>query len=421
MESSGSQGSGADGGFVDRLPAETRRWQGQGIITAEQAQAIVSSYGLTPGVAAGQRARGRLITILAICGSVLVGLGIILSFAANWGEIPRTVRLAMIMIGLPSIYALGYWLKYVQSYHRVGTATLLLAAILYGAGIHLIAQIYNFPVNDPKLVSLWFLGVLPLAYLTRSQAILVLAQALFLSAVGFWVTEWLDGQDEGVAIFGFALYLTLGLFFYGLGKLQSQYNLTRPYAQVFEVAGLLVMMASVYLLSFRFLSDLFSYREHGVDVEVATKLWVLFYLAGAGAVAAIAGAAAVQVRRRLPLMTLPYEGLATVLLLAMAYLVVHVAAGNDVLYPVLFNVALLAGIAGLVFAGYLLGREYLINIGLMFFGLDVITRYFELGWGMLNSSLGFIVAGLILLGGGYLLERGRRKVFERMEAQGGMA
>lgn len=57
MESSGSQGSGADGGFVDRLPAETRRWQDQGIITAEQAQAIVSTYGLTPGVAAGQRAR----------------------------------------------------------------------------------------------------------------------------------------------------------------------------------------------------------------------------------------------------------------------------------------------------------------------------------------------------------------------------
>lgn len=341
-----------------------------------------------------------------------MGLGIILSFAANWGEIPRTVRLAMIMIGLPSIYALGYWLKYVRSYHRVGTATLLLAAILYGAGIHLIAQVYNFPVNDPKLVSLWFLGVLPLAYLTRSQAILVLAQALFLSAVGFWVTEWLDGQDEGVAIFGFALYLTLGLFFYGLGKLQSQYNLTRPYAQVFEVAGLLVMMASVYLLSFRFLYDFSSYQERGVDVEVATKLWVLFYLAGA---------AAVQVRRRLPLMTLPYEGLATVLLLALAYLVVHVAAGNDVVYPVLFNLALLAGIAGLVFAGYLLGREYLINIGLMFFGLDVITRYFELSWGMLNSSLGFIVAGLILLGGGYLLERGRRKVFERMEAQGGMA
>ena len=421
MESPESQGSGAHGAFVDRLPAETRRWQDQGIISAEQAQAIVSSYGLTPEVAAGQRARGKLITILAICGSVLVGLGVILFFAANWGEIPRVVRLGMIMIGVPAVYALGYWLKYIQSYQRVGTATLLLAAILYGAGIHLIAQVYNFPVNDPKLVSLWFLGVLPLAYLTRSQAILVLAQALFLSAVGFWVTEWLDGQDEGVAIFGFALYLTLGLFLYGLGKLQSQYDLTRPCAKAYEVVGLLITLASIYLLSFRFLYDIFSYQDRGVDVEVATKLWVLFYLAGAGAVAAIAATAAVQVRRRLHLMTLPYEGLATFLLLAFAYLVVHVAAGNDVLYPLLFNLALLAGIAGLIFSGYLRGREDFINIGLMFFGLDVITRYFELSWGMLNSSLGFIVAGLILLGGGYLLERGRRKVFERMEAQGGVA
>ena len=403
------------------MPTETRSWQDQGIISAEQARAIVSSYDLTPEVASSRRARGRLVTVLSICGSLLVGLGVIIFFAANWDEIPRAVRLAMILIGVPAVYALGYWLKYVQSYQRVGAATLLLATILYGAGIHLIAQVYNFPINDPMLVSLWFLGVLPMAYLTRSQSILVLAQALFLSAVGFWVMDRLDGQNQGIAIFGFALYLTLGLFLYGLGKLQSQYDLTRPYARAFEVVGLLVTMASIYLLSFRFLYDFFSYQEHGVDVEVATKLWVLFYLAGVWAVVAIAGSLAIQLRRRLPLMTLPYEGLATLLLLAMAYVVVHVAAGNDVLYPVLFNLALLGGIAGLVFAGYFRGREDLINLAIIFFGLDVVTRYFELSWDLLDRSLIFIVAGLILLGGSCLLERGRRKVFQRMETQGGAA
>ena len=421
MESPGSHESGSDRGFVLRLLAETQRWQDQGIITAEQARAIASSYDVPTEVASSQRAQGRLVTILAIFGSLLVGLGVILFFAANWGEIPRAVRLALILVGIPTVYGIGYRLKYVQSYQGVGTAVLLLAAILYGAGIHLIAQVYNSPVNDPKLVSLWFLGVLPLAYLARSQAILVLAQALFLLAVGFWVDEWLDGSNEGPAIFGFALYLTLGPLFYGLGKLQSRYDLTRPYATAYELVGLVITMASVYLLSFRFLYDDFSYRELGVDVKVATTFWVLFYLAGAGAVAAIAGATAIQVRRRLPLMTLPYEGLATLMLLAMAYLVMHVGAGNDVLYPVLFNLVLLAGIIGLVFVGYFRGREALINVALIFFGLNVGTRYFELSWDLLDRSLVFIVAGLILLGGGFLLERGRRKVVERIEAQRGVA
>ena len=133
--------------------------------------------------------------------------------------------------------------------------------------------------------------------------------------------------------------------------------------------------------------------------------------------AAIAGAALIQKKRGLPTPALTYEGGATLIVLAMGYLVVLVGAGNDVLYPVLFNLLLLAGIIGLVFAGYFWRREAFINIALIFFGLDIVTRYFELSWDLLDRSLVFVVAGLILLGGGFLLERGRNKMVSRMEAQ----
>ncbi len=133
--------------------------------------------------------------------------------------------------------------------------------------------------------------------------------------------------------------------------------------------------------------------------------------------AAIAGAALIQKKRGLPVSALTYEGGATLIVLAMAYLVVFVGAGNDVLYPVLFNLLLLAVIIGLVFAGYFLRREAFMNIALIFFGLDIVTRYFELSWDLFDRSIVFIVAGLILLGGGFLLERGRNKMVNRMEAQ----
>ena len=101
----------------------------------------------------------------------------------------------------------------------------------------------------------------------------------------------------------------------------------------------------------------------------------------------------------------------------MAFVLLMLKAANDILYPVLFNLLLLAAIIGLVFAAYFLRREAFMNIALIFFGLDIVTRYFELSWGLFDRSLVFIVAGLILLGGGFLLERGRSEMFRRMEAQ----
>jgi uncharacterized membrane protein len=76
---------------------------------------------------------------------------------------------------------------------------------------------------------------------------------------------------------------------------------------------------------------------------------------------------------------------------------------------------------GLVFVGYFRGEELLINLALAIFGIDVVSRYFEFSWGLLDRSLVFIVAGLVLLGGGYLLERGRRQVIERLRESGGSA
>ena len=410
--------------FLARLVGETRLWQDRGIITAEQAQAIAASYDVPTAITpadAGDRARGRLVTILAIFGSLLVGLGVIFFFAANWEGIPRVVRLALIMVGIPSVYGAGYWLRYIRSYQRVGTAVLLLAAILYGAGIHLIAQTYNFPLNDPGLFSLWFLGVLPLAYLTRSQAIMVLVQVLFLSSIAFWLGKWIGETGEGQALFVIALYLSLGPLLYGLGKLQARFGLTRPYAASYEVVGLITTLAALFILGFRFLYDNASYQESGVDINGVTSLWVLFYLAGAVAMTAIIGAVAIQFRRRLPLITLPYEALAALIVLVTAYLVVFVNPGNDVLYPLLFNLLLLAGIIGLVFTGYFWRREMFINVALIFFGLNIVTRYFELSWNLLDRSIIFIVAGLILIGGGFLLERGRNRVINRMGMNGGAA
>ena len=418
MASSQPERRETDRSFLARLTSEIASWQSQGIITPEQAQAIIDSYGVAPELAVAQRAHGRLVTILAILGSVLVGLGVILFFASQWGDIPRAARLTLILVAMVAAYGIGYWLRYRGGYQRVGTAVIFLAALFYGAGIHLVAQIYNFPLNDPSLFIYWFLGVLPLAYLTRSQAILVLAGGLFLGVVGFRIAPWLeDKRGEEVAVVVFSLYLILGLMLYNLSKLQAHFDLTRSYARVYEILGLLTAFGALYLLTFRDMFDISAYKGEGITENIAIEFWVAFYLASAVAVAAFVATAALYTRRQLPLLTLPYEGAAALALVVVAYLVVYVTVGEDVLYPLLFNLLLLMGIVGLVFAGYLRRQEHLINVALIFFGVDAVTRYFEYSFSLFDRSLVFIVAGLILLGGGFLLERGRRRVFERMRAQ----
>ena len=51
--------------------------------------------------------------------------------------------------------------------------------------------------------------------------------------------------------------------------------------------------------------------------------------------------------------------------------------------------------------------------------MTVISRYFEYSWGLLDRSMIFVAAGAILLIGGFLVERGRRKMLEGIQRGGG--
>ena len=404
--------------FLDRLPAEVERWRGHGIITPEQGREIIACYEATGVGATATAAHGRLVTIVATLGSVLLGLGVILFFASNWEEIPRAVKLSLILVVIIAAYVTGYWLRYLRDYQRVGTAVIFLACLFYGSGIHLVAQVYHVELNEPNLFLYWFLGVLPMAYLIRSRVVLVLAIGLFLGAMGFRLPGWLEAVSAGEAVAVFGLYLTLGLMLYGLGKLQGLFGPTKVYARVYEFVGLLTTLGALYLLTFRTWYESQAYQDAGITGDLGVEFWVVFYLATVLAVVLLAGTLVFRLERRRSLLESPYEGAAALLLLVAVYLVVYVPVGGDVAFPVAFNIVLLLAIVGLVFAGYYRSQEAIINFALGLFALDVVTRYFELSWTLMDRSVVFIVAGALLLGVGVALERGRHRVLSGMRSAG---
>jgi uncharacterized membrane protein len=415
-QNTSNAGAGAEGEFfLERLPREVSRWESDGIITSEQGLAILGSFSTSELAPTAQRAQGRLVTGLSIVGSVLVGLGVILFFAANWGAIDRWPKVGIVIAAIIAAHGLGYYLRYHRGYRRVGSAMVLLACLIYGAGVHLVGQAYNVDVNDPRLMLFWFLGVFPLVYIVRSQPIQFLGLVLFLLAVGFRLPDWFDPVSRGEAVLGLALFLILGLLILAIGRLKEEIPILRPYSEVFQLVGMITALGAVFILTFR---DVFDSFDKGFYIQGDVELGYRAMIAAAGALtlALVLATAWLHRRREREFTITGVEGIAIAILLAAAYVVIGVDTGGEFLYAVVFNALLALSLLGVLVSGYLRGREAWVNIALVFIGIDVFARYFEYSWGLLDRSFIFVAAGVILLLGGFLVERGRQKMLERIRA-----
>ena len=397
--------------FVSRLRREVTEWEQDGIVTAEQAQAILSRYPEDSADYETARRRQALVVGFSILGAVLLGLGVITFFAANWDEIPRGAKLGALVAGVGLSYGTGYLLWQRLGYTAVGIALVLLGCIVYGAGVHLIGQIYHVPVDHPNLTAFWFLGVLPLAYALRSRPITVLALVLFLAAAGFRLNHWdqFIGSVNFIAIV--AIFTGLGLAIYALGRVKQQFPDWDGMGGAFRGVGLAVAFGALYLLTFHDLHD-----DAGTVEGLASRYWSLAY---AAAVAAVASLAWVVWRQRHNLRASLIDVMelaAVVILLAASHLVVHISTNEEAIYAIVFNTLFALSVLGLLVAGYLQGNEARVNLTLGLIALLVISRYFEFSATLFDLSLVFVGAGVILLAGGFLLERGRRKMLTAMRA-----
>ena len=407
----------AAGPFLERLPGELSRWESDGIITAEQGQAIRARYSPAELGPTSHWAQGRLVTGLSIIGAVLVGLGIILFFASNWDGIDRWPKLAMILGAIMVAHGLGFYLRYYRDYYRIGSAMVLLACLIYGAGVHLIGQVYNVDVNDPRLMLFWFLGVSPLVYIVKSQPIQFLGIVLFLLALGFRLPDWIDDVSRGEAVLGAALFLVLGLFILSVGRIKEEIVVLRPYSEVFEMVGLITALGAAFVLTFK---DVFESFTDGLYIQGETELGFRILIGAAGAVTLALVIATVWLNRRnergFALNCI--EGIAIAILLTAAFVVVSVDTRGEVFYATVFNVLFVVILLGVLVSGYMRGRETWVNIGLVFISISIFARYFEYSWDLLDRSLIFVAAGAILLIGGFLVERGRQTMLGRIRAAG---
>jgi uncharacterized membrane protein len=189
--------------YRSRVERDLAHWQSSGWVSETGASAIRAD------LARRKPALGAA-GVLAILGAVLFGFAVMSFVAANWNAMSKLARLLLLLAALGACYGGAAWL-FARRLTAFAHAAVLGGIAVYGASIMLIAQMYHMDGNPPDAVLLWALGALLAGALARSPPALGAAFVLIavwsgwersLSATAHWpflapwvaaaaVTAWL--------------------------------------------------------------------------------------------------------------------------------------------------------------------------------------------------------------------------------------
>ena len=394
----------SDTGFLEKLKIDVRQWQISGIITEDQATEIVEYYNYHHPLPARSNIYGRLSAILATMGAALVGVGVILLIGANWQDIPLLVKLILLWTAVIACNGLGYWLQFSRNYPRSGSAVFFLGSLVFGASIFLTTQAYHYDIDNPLLLFWWCLGILPAAYILHLSTILMLSIALLVVTFLWFLIETNGGVESATA--SIAITVALGTTLFAIGMFHRSSHIFYKFFWGYASYGLGILLVALYMLSFEeFLQDDFlnmvNSNPWGNFLPViglsflGLSLWTLYTFQ--------------RIRRKGQGKTPILDVIAIPWAVSVSWIAYWAPQfGNPVFLAVIFNCMLAATIIAIVVAGVVERKGYLVNLGVFFFALLLVTRYVDLMWGMINGALFFISGGLLLLLIGFVLEKIRR-------------
>lgn len=387
-----------------------KQWQSDGLLTGDKAAALASRLD-------GYERRddsSRAVGVFAIIGAVLTGLGVILFVASNWSGMGPVAR-ALTLLLLYGLVVAGAMAAERRELTGVANAVWLLASLMLGANIFLLAQIFNHSLTYWQGPLLWMIGALAMGYARRSSAQAALAVPLGLLALG-WVgggKGWfMDDQIQFLLSPGGLrpVLPTLGVGLVALSLLvAAREDLSFARRACFRWGCSLVAATLVAsTIHFEVAAWLFEidYTLKQLLVAVAT----LVLVAGAwkyGRVGSelsrpvLAGGATFSL-----LLLVPVAGEAWPR---------FEAGGVHVLFG-LYVLTVFAAALGAILLGIRTRSRRLINTGMFSAACLIVIQYFNWSFLLLDRSLVFIFGGVMLIGLAVLLENKRRALMEQLDA-----
>src|SRR5277367_1385367 len=154
--------------FSKTLRTEVPLWVEQGLVDDNAAEKLLTLYPVI-------ETRSRLVGLISICGSVLIGLGVLLFVGSNWEHLSAFFKLGLIIAAIAAANFGGWHFSFKENVRpKLGASLFLLGGLLYGAGIWLVAQTFQLDLDWSLGMALWSIGLVPMAMLVRSVPLAVL-------------------------------------------------------------------------------------------------------------------------------------------------------------------------------------------------------------------------------------------------------
>lgn len=311
----------------------------------------------------------------------------------------------------------------------VSQLLLLLSAFFLGITLMAFNRDFEDPLSWRSITLLTASFTLIGAYYFKIVSLLVFGLIGMTSWWGIQAAKWLQGKDiKSAAIFsGLSM---VALLFYVLGRLHERQERFKRFAMVYLVLGIVWMTGVLFFLSTKPGLKAFEAMLVGATPFKSWPIMVslsLFNLAVLGAVI-----------YALPqkLLSIFESGAVVFLLLLFGVMIMlspqklFVEAGTPqtiftvpdlssqgVLWAIFFNVIIFLELLGLIFSGYKRQEGWLINLGAVFLFLFIFSKYFDWFFTFLDKSIFFIVAGILLFGVGWFMERGRRYMISSIKKE----
>jgi len=169
--------------FRQHLRKEAEKWQAEGLIDPSVFHQLAQRYQFYTLEADRQ---SRFVIILFGLGGLLLGLSLITLVAANWQGWSRGVRVALLLTLFIAVNSAGFWGWHSpqQRWQRLGKGLLLCGALLLGANLGLMSQMFHQSGAVYELYLVWGIGVLAMAYGLRLTWLAILA--IVLVGLGYW-------------------------------------------------------------------------------------------------------------------------------------------------------------------------------------------------------------------------------------------
>jgi uncharacterized membrane protein len=383
------------------LEEEVTLWRAGGIVDDAQARAILSRY------AAARRF--SLARLLLFVGGAFLSVGLLWLVASNLDAMSPSLRF-VVVTSLWLAFLVGAEVLAGRNGHRsldgetagspVVGALRLVAALSFGAVVFQAAQTLQVPAYAPSLVGVWGLGALLHAYAVHGVAPLLVGVS---ATAGWYVWEVFERAQDGL---GFVLPVLLAAVVAGAVAAIHGGSRWPSFASSWREASALLALVGLFVAAFPY-------------VDVDRFVWSPPVVAGA-VVAAAAVAASVVLTTGWERL----EALVPVLAVVAGVLLVlwespepvHGSVAAEGYVHAFVSVAVYLVAAGwYAVLGVLRDSDRLTFIATGALVVFTTVQSFAVFAPIVTGATLFLVLGVVLLGSGYLFDRGRRHLVGNLE------